>query len=170
MHHDPVASRPILAGVDGGPGTAEVVRAAERLATTARAELVVAHIVAVPLSMFPEVAALGMILEEDVIAEMLPEIWIALADSAVRWKVVSSRGVPASELVRLSRELRPSAIVVGSDSSGWAARLRRGLNGSVPGRLARHQDAPVVVIPAACSHRRRGQYDRSPRTIESAPS
>lgn len=168
MDHDRAASGPILAGVDGGPGTTEVVRAAARLAAAGRTDLIVAHIVAVPLSMFPEVAALGMVLEEDAIAEMLPEIWIALADSAVPWKVLAARGVPATELVHLATRLKPSAVVVGADSSGWPARLRRGLNGSVPARLVRHQDAPVIVIPAACSHRRRTRSNDRSASVGSA--
>lgn len=155
MNRDRAVTGPILAGVDGGRGTAEVVRAAGRLATVARAELVIAHIVGVPTSIFPEVVAAGMVMEEDAVAEILPEIWISLADADVRWQVVSASGVPASELLRLARAVQPSAIVVGADRSGWTARLRRGLNGSVPARLMRSQDAPVIVIPAACSHRRR---------------
>lgn len=162
--HAPVG--PVLAGVDGGAGTTEVVRAASRLASIGGAELVVAHIVAVPMSIFPEVAALAMITEDDAIAEMVPDIWISLIDSDVRWRVMSSTGVPATKLLQLANNLKPSAIVVGADTAGWTARLRRGLSGSVPGRLLRHQDVPVVVIPAACSHRRQPKSGDRPPTVE----
>ena len=147
---------PILAGVDGGPGTAAIVRDAARLASLAHTDLVVAHVVVRPVMLSPEVAALGAtITEADALAELLPDIWIALGETDVRWRVLSTVGVPAVELIRIARMLAPSAIVVGADTSGWWAKLRRGFNGSVPARLQRRQDAPVVVIPEGCSHRSR---------------
>ncbi|MGN6609029.1 MAG: universal stress protein [Jatrophihabitans sp.] len=147
---------PVLAGVDGGPGTAAVVRAAARLARVAGTELLIAHILDRPAAFTPEGAALcAAITEEDVLAGLVPDLCEALLDETVSWTVVCRAGVPSTALVRLACDVRPMAIVVGADTSGWWARLRRGLTGSVPQRLLRRQDAPVIVIPTACSHPRR---------------
>ncbi|MBV9594812.1 MAG: universal stress protein [Actinobacteria bacterium] len=155
-YDSPVRAGPILAGVDGGAGTAEVVRSAARLAASAGAELVVAHVVTTTNSMLPEIAALNLATaEDDALAALVPEICIALIGTAQPWRVVTATGNPGIELARLAERLHPAAIVVGADSSGWLARLRRGFDGSVPAQLSRRQTARIVVIPGACSRPRR---------------
>jgi nucleotide-binding universal stress UspA family protein len=141
----------ILAGIDGGAGSAPVLRAAARLAEISGADVVIAHVVDNPTMTTAAPIALTESTLHCIEAGLFPDVVEALMDTAVRWTLVTVTGNPATELMRLANDHDAEAIVVGADTPGWANHLRRFSSGSVPGRLAHEQRRPVVVIPEGCA-------------------
>jgi hypothetical protein len=154
MYPRPDRVHPVLAGVDGRLGTANVLRVAACVAGRAGVQLVVAHIVQPRYSAVSEMASCySNNTETETLARLLPEIWIELAELSAPWTIVSSIGAPAAELVRFARTLHPCAVIVGAETPGMLARFRRGVNGSVSTALSRHQGAPVITVPVGRAHR-----------------
>ncbi|MCW2522636.1 MAG: hypothetical protein JWO63_971 [Frankiales bacterium] len=146
------ASRPIvLAGIDGGAGSAPVLRAAARLAEISEADVLIAHVVDNPTMTTAAPIALTESTLHCIEAGLFPDVVEALMDTTVRWTLVTLTGNPATELMRLADDHAVSAIVVGADTPGWTSHVRRFSTGSVPSRLAHEQRRPVVVIPEGCA-------------------
>jgi nucleotide-binding universal stress UspA family protein len=147
-HVNPV----VIVGIDGGPGSVHVMSVAARLAQMSMAsQLIVAHVVP-PSVVTPQALMAGESYSvADAEAELFPDVVEALIGCTVPWTMVTVIGNPAAELIRLSLQRDPSAIVVGADTPGWASHVRRMSAGSVPTKLAHCQGAPVVIVPQACS-------------------
>lgn len=145
------AGKPLIVGIDGGPGSPHVLRAGARLAQMANARLIVAHVVT--SSQLANQAALmancGSLV--DVAADLFPDVVEALIGSPVAWTLIALAGNPAAALIQLSLEREAAAIVVGADTPGWTSHLRRLSTGSVPAKLAHGQRAPVIIIPEAAA-------------------
>jgi nucleotide-binding universal stress UspA family protein len=157
---EPSPSPVILAGIDGGPGSAAVLRSAAALAAVAGGAVVIAHVVAVPQLPSSGVPACDDPSSlSDVEADLFPDVVEAMLETSVTWKLVTTSGTPAAELIRLSRAEQAAAIVVGADTPGWASHLRRFSVGSVPSRLAHEQALPVVIVPRGCSRRRDPRHE-----------
>jgi hypothetical protein len=121
-------------------------------------ELVVAHVVTYASAGWTDrtvVLPTDLDLEGDAMAWIFPDVCAAMIGFEVRWTLATAIGSPAERLADLARRTRAAAVVVGADTAGWLARLRRGFSGSIPGQLARHVDVPVVVVPCSRSRRHR---------------
>jgi nucleotide-binding universal stress UspA family protein len=146
------SSRPIvLAGIDGGAGSAPVLRAAARLAEIAHSDVLIAHVVDNPTMTTQAPIALTESTLQSIEAGLFPDVVEALLETPVHWTLVTVTGNPATELMRLADDHAATAIVVGADTPGWTSQLRRFSTGSVPSRLAHEQRRPVVVIPEGCA-------------------
>lgn len=144
------ADTPLVVGIDGGPGSAHVLRAAARLAQMANAPMVIAHVVT-PSQLANQaqlMTSCGSL--ADVQADLFPDVVEALIGSPVAWTLVTLAGNPAAALIQLAGERAARAIVVGADTPGWTSHVRRLSTGSVPTKLAHGQRAPVIIIPEAC--------------------
>jgi nucleotide-binding universal stress UspA family protein len=144
------AANVVIVGIDGGAGSAHVLRAGARLAELSGAQMVVAHVVAMT-QLTNQVALAASYSLVDIEADLFPDVVEGLIEAVVPWTLVTLTGNPARALAQLSRERCASAIVVGADTPGWTSRLRRLSAGSVPNKLAHSQRAPVVIVPEACA-------------------
>jgi nucleotide-binding universal stress UspA family protein len=152
QHAPSASSRPVvLAGIDGGAGSAPVLRAAARLAEISHADVLIAHVVDNPTMTTQAPIALTESTLHSIEAGLFPDVVEALLETPVRWTLVTVTGNPATELMRLADDHAATAIVVGADTPGWTSQLRRFSTGSVPSRLAHEQRRPVVVIPEGCA-------------------
>lgn len=141
------AVSPVVVGIDTGPGSAAVLRAAARAAASLDAELLVVHVVGPSAfagvhpdaSLIPDAEALEV--------AVFPDVVEALADLPVPWRLTTMIGDPVTCLAGLAGSVRASVVVVGSHTPGAMGRLRALLGGSVPARLLRCQSTPVYVVP-----------------------
>lgn len=147
----------VVAGVDGAPGSVEVLRAAARLAEIAHGSIAVAHVVPRLLGAQIAVAYDDSTLAE-IEADLFPDVVEALLDTPVEWTLTTLVGNPAYELKNFAQAQGAAGIVVGADTPGWSSHLRRFSTGSVPSRLVHEQTVPVVVIPTACAKAPRPQH------------
>ncbi len=143
----------VLVGIDGGAGSASVLRSAATLAQLGQNEIVIAHVVECPQLSGEGYLGLDESTLTDVEADLFPDVVEALIGTSVTWTLITVIGNPATELMRLAEERHAGAIVVGADTPGWTNHLRRISSGSVPSRLAHEQRLPVVVVPEGCSRR-----------------
>lgn len=120
----------------------------------AGAQLLVAHVVAEPLAVAPELLGAPGVGVDDVEVDLFPSVVEALCGSCVEWRFVVVSGNPARQLLRLAEDHHAAAIVIGADTPGWVAHVRRFASGTVPAHLVHRQRVPVVVVPEACQRRR----------------
>jgi nucleotide-binding universal stress UspA family protein len=76
--------------------------------------------------------------------EPLDAVLISSLDELVpgRWRLEQRQGEPAAEIEEIAKSCRADAIVVGRSRNPG-----RHLLGSVAGRLVRHAQYPVIVVP-----------------------
>jgi hypothetical protein len=85
------------------------------------------------------------------------------------WSFRVINGDVSSALCRLADSIGASMFVVGGGRAGILPRITRALEGSVPVRLTRIQDRPVVVVPEHTVRSREtepGETRSTPPTVE----
>lgn len=87
------------------------------------------------------------------VSEELSSAVAAVCDGlGVEWSLRTLAGDPARALGRLAAETGAAMIVVGTPEPGFGHRISAALNGSVAAWLSRHQDRPVLIVPARGAH------------------
>ncbi|MBV9592987.1 MAG: universal stress protein [Actinobacteria bacterium] len=142
--------RTVLAGIDGGPSSRDVLRSAATLADREDATVIVAHVVRPFVPILPEAAFVhDASVPDEVTATLFPCVVESLYDTSVAFRMITLVGDVPLKLAEVSRRLAPRAVVVGRGSNTTPARLRRWLSGTMSERLARLQPAPVMVVDVA---------------------
>jgi nucleotide-binding universal stress UspA family protein len=138
------ADAPIVTGVDMSEATGLVLDSAAQLAEAVGRPLVVVHVVALHAGAGGLVPGRvgGAVVELADACHL--ECELLLVDADLDWSFEAHFGDVASELRRAARRHRAAALVVGA-SQGHHVRMLRGP--SVPRRLTRDPDRPVVIVP-----------------------
>jgi len=147
----------IVVGIDGGPGTPAVLRAAGRLALRSGAT---AHVALLAITdVRPSLSARTQAADQPGSTEphesggaSLLMNAAALLGTAVDWSyqaVSTTSGDPVTQLVQLAEARNASAIVVGEDLSLWSGRLRGLTQGALANRLSERSPTSVVVVRVA---------------------
>ena len=146
--HDRDVRTKIVVGVDGSEHSARAVEWAAEYAAGRAAEVVVAHVVPVPISlaMGPyrvyERPTTGELDELRRVAEL---DWCKrLADAGIAYRVVIATGTPASELLRIADVENADLVVTGRRGLGGFAEL---LLGSTSHQVAHHLHCPLTIVP-----------------------
>ncbi|MDR6504490.1 universal stress protein [Arthrobacter oryzae] len=88
--------------------------------------------------------------------ELRGVVGAACAGKPVEWTLRILAGDPARALGHVAAEVSAPMIIVGTPERGIGHRISAALNGSVAAWLTRHQDRPVLVVPARMSAHRDG--------------
>jgi len=134
----------ILVGVDGSETSMRAGAYAAGLARRQGSRLVVLFVAPTGgmAAGIPETAGAMMQAHEQIATEIKQQIAEALDRIGVEVTFVRRRGNPYLELVRVARELRVDAIVVGASTQAGHRLI-----GSLAGRLVRDAKWPVTVVP-----------------------
>lgn len=141
----------ILVPVDFSPVTRAVVREAAALARHEKAELVLMHAIPPPNLVATDAAAFaGPLLELSTAAEKaarrhLMRLGTALERRRLKVRIHYANGLPAVEIDRLARRLRPAFVVIGSHGHSAFYDLVLGSTTTAAIKRAR---CPVLVVPA----------------------
>jgi nucleotide-binding universal stress UspA family protein len=142
-HDSPV----VVAGVDGDGGPSAVLRAAAEHARLTGANLVVACVMGMPVMLADDYPFEWLLAPDGHAASVFAELDETLFAYGVPWQVTRAVGDPAGTLADLATRNRALAIFISADVPGARGWYRRFTAGSVAGRLARLQPAPVVMVP-----------------------
>ncbi|WP_308655500.1 universal stress protein [Zafaria cholistanensis] len=85
------------------------------------------------------------------VALILANLWKAMEDAELPWRLRVLAGDPARALARLARESRASMIIVGTREPGVGPMVSEFLGGSTAAHLAEQQTLPVLVVPVAAT-------------------
>jgi nucleotide-binding universal stress UspA family protein len=133
----------ILVGVDGSDTPMRAAAYAAGLARRQSAHLIVLYVAAAGLGAGVAATA-GAVIET--YAGIAEELRLQLEDASHRLGITSTfvrrDGNPYVELVRIAKELRVDAVVVGASTSAGHRFV-----GSLAGRLVRDAKWPVTVVP-----------------------
>lgn len=153
MLTEPIAVSEILCPIDFSPSSEHAARFAAALARAIGARLHLAHVLPVPMPSMP-MPELGLGPQEAMLPptsrltsdarEALLRLAADLRADHAGIHVVT--GSPATEIVRLARELGVGMIAMGTHGRTGVAHL---LLGSVAERVTRAAHLPVLVVPAA---------------------
>lgn len=144
-----MATRHIVVGLDGSPGSEAAARWCAEMAPLLDAEVVAVHALPPVVYMLPTTpGAIPPVYDDTVRQELTRALdgWCAPlreADAEFRSEVVE--GSPAEAIMRVADKVDADLIVVGRRGHGGFAEL---VLGSVPHQLSHHADRPVVVVPA----------------------
>ncbi|MDQ0077522.1 universal stress protein [Arthrobacter oryzae] len=148
---------PLVVGVLPGQH-AEVLRSATSLAEKMSAPLLCAYVdeASYLVEWDPARSAHRLSLHPDkddadvraVSEELRGVVGAACAGKPVEWTLRILAGDPARALGHVAAEVSASMIIVGTPERGLGHRISAALNGSVAAWLTRHQDRPVLVVPA----------------------
>ncbi len=146
-----VAMKPILVPLDLSPVSRRVLQASRKLARSIRARIVLIHVVKEPLlvSDFP-----GMLIDmTDIMgaSERAARAYLVkrrreLMKAGLAADLRLKTGIPADEIVREARALRPSYIVIGSHGHNALYNL---VVGGTAGAVLKAAPCPVVVVRSA---------------------
>jgi len=138
----------VVVGVDGSDHSARAVEWAADYAAGRVAEVIVVHVVPVPISLamgpyrIYERPTEGELDELRRVAEL---DWCKpLADAGIAHRIVVATGTPASELLRIADEENADLVVTGRRGLGGFAEL---LLGSTSHQVAHHLHCPLTIVP-----------------------
>ena len=141
----------ILVPVDFSPVTRAVIREAAALARRERAQLVLLHAIPPPNLIATDAAAFaGPLLELSTSAERvaqrhLARLGTALERHKLKVRTYCVQGLPAVEIERIARHLRPAFVVIGSHGHSAFYDL---VLGSTTMAAIKRARCPVLVVPA----------------------
>jgi nucleotide-binding universal stress UspA family protein len=144
-----MATRHIVVGLDGSPGSDAAARWCVEAAPLLDADIVAVHAILPLLSMVPATAPTVAPLDYDEVArrEFARELdhWCEPFESAgIEFRALVLAGEPTEMLMKVADESDAAMIVVGRRGRGGFKEL---VLGSVPHRLSHHATRPVVVVP-----------------------
>jgi len=138
----------IVVGVDGSAHSARAVSWCATYAPALGAEVVVVHVinVPIPLAMGPYYTYPGLTPEQrDEVRDVAARDWCKqLADAGVRFRIVVIEGNPAGAIMQTASSEQADLVVVGRRGRGGFAEL---LLGSTSHQLSHHLDRPLVLVP-----------------------
>ncbi len=138
----------IVVGVDGSAHSERAVSWCAAHARELGAEVVVVHVIDVPVSlaMGPYYSYPGLTPEQrGELRDLAARDWCKpLADAGVTYRVVVTDGVPAASIMQTAASEQADLVVVGRRGLGGFAEL---LLGSTSHHLSHHLDRPLVVVP-----------------------
>jgi nucleotide-binding universal stress UspA family protein len=136
----------IVVGIDGSETSWRAAAYAVGLARRQSGHSHLVFVCVVPVSGLTALAPQVVPATAESTAQMMTEIAgtleRGLADLGLRWKIVTRKGNPFAELVRVANEARADTVVVGASS-----RLGHRVAGSMAARLVKAHHWPVVVVP-----------------------
>jgi len=124
----------VLAGYDRTDASSHALSYAAGLAARVGARLVVLNVTESPATDY----GTGVRVCVDDVAQEVQQVIAGCGGCEVTVDV----GDPAGVIQRIASQLRADVIVVGQSRHRWTHLL-----GSVPGRLARHAEQPVLIVP-----------------------
>ena len=138
-----VLTHPIIASYDGSASSRNALAYALGLARMWGRQLLVVHVVHVPVYAGPQAAGSAALFDAGLSERWLRSELAEVADhSGVDVHVCARRGSPVRELQWVITAHRADAIVIGAPSRSW-----RYVPGSVPAGLVRRASCPVIVVP-----------------------
>jgi nucleotide-binding universal stress UspA family protein len=135
----------LLVGFDGSTAAWRAAAWALGQARCQRARLVFVHVSRVPLWVAlgpPQLIPLWRANSAELTAGIVGQLGAILGETDVCWEFVQCDGHPVAELARMADALGADAIIVGASR----CRVRRSCL-SVPGRLLRKKNWPVIAVP-----------------------
>jgi nucleotide-binding universal stress UspA family protein len=136
--------RCLVVGYDGSVPSRNALAYAIGATRRARGKMVIVEFPPIFVYGSPMGGLFGVTPIEENFVSALPSETVSGLDEMLpgRWSVQFSQGDPASELERVSEELRADGIVVGRSSNPLRYPL-----GSITGKLIRLARRPVTVVP-----------------------
>jgi nucleotide-binding universal stress UspA family protein len=141
------AARPILYATDFSPASAAAFRAAVDAALGRRAELIVVHVVAIPVPEDWPTAPYDALLTsiERHVEQRLDRLVRRGRGHGVRARALVLRGVPFDAIIGAARRHRAQLVVIGTHGR---TGFQRWMLGSVASRVVALAPCPVLTVPA----------------------
>jgi nucleotide-binding universal stress UspA family protein len=138
----------IVVGVDGSTHSERAVRWCAEHAAAFKAEVVVVHVINVPISLmmgpyysYPELTPE----QREELRDVIGRDWCKpLADAGVAHRVVLMECSPAVGIIHAAHSEQAELVVVGRRGRGGFAEL---VLGSTSDQLSHHLDRPLVIVP-----------------------
>lgn len=146
-------SGPVVVGIDTAESCGRPLRAAAFLAACLDREVVLVHVRrrVMPLAEgylpIGEDLQLSAEVEKELDDDLVATITAGGDLDGVGWKLISSYGEAASELIRIAQDHDAALVVVGKRHSGFGELLHRIMSGSVSRAIVAAQKCPVMVVP-----------------------